>query len=155
VEDPTAALIEIEDLRRRLDGRRLPGAEIPVERYESALADHALLAPADVEHAHPLWLVVLALRGMGITVDELCDLAAQRPQDTLLFGNCALEQYRPLPVGHGFRITATVGPVTRKESRSGGALDFITVDVDVHDLEASDDGSVGHVTEGFVIKRGT
>jgi hypothetical protein len=152
---PTIGLIELDELRRKLDGQDLPGAELTVEAHESALADHALLAPAeDTDHAHPLWLLVLALRGMGITVDELCWRAAQRPQDTLLFGNCDIAQHHPVRVGHRFRTCASVGPVVRKESRGGGVLDFVTVRVEVHDLTVPSDGPVGAVTEGFIFKRG-
>jgi hypothetical protein len=154
------ALIDVEDLRRTLDGRELPGAEMTIEAYESALADYALLAPAtgngEADAAHPFWLLVLALRGMGISVDELCALAGQRTQDTLLFGNCGLAQHRPLPVGGRFRTTAVVGPVARKQSRGGGLLDFVTVRVEMHDLdEPGDAGPVGAVTNTYVFKRGS
>ncbi len=63
--------------------------------------------------------LVLSLRGgMGITVDELCALAAQRPpQDVLLFGNCEVVQHRPLRVGGAtIEVTATIEPVSRKET---------------------------------------
>jgi hypothetical protein len=149
----TTDLIGLDELRAALDGRELPGAELTIETYESALADHALLAPAgEAGAAHPLWLLVLAMRGMGISVDELCALAGQREQDTLLFGNCEITQHRAVPVAHRFRMTASAGPVARKESRGGGHLDFVTVRVAVHDL---DDGvEVGVVTNGFIFKRG-
>ncbi|GAA3238293.1 hypothetical protein GCM10017691_38230 [Pseudonocardia petroleophila] len=152
-----ADLIDVEVLRTALDGRELPGGELTVEAYESALADYALLAPdVDTEHAHPLWLLVLALRGMGISVDELCRLAGQRAQDTLLFGNCEIAQRRPVRVGHRFRMTASAGPVARKESRGGGHLDFVTVRVEVHDTaDGPHPGDpVGTVTNGFIFKRG-
>lgn len=149
--DVDTELIGLDELRERLDGRALPGAELTVEAYQSAIADHALLAPAeDTDHAHPFWLIVLALRGMGITVDDLCALAGQRGQDTLLFGTCGIEQRAPLRVGHTFRTSATVGPVARKESRGGGFLDFVTVRVEVEDSGEL----VGVVTEGFIFKRG-
>lgn len=144
-------LITVEALREALGGRDLPGAELTVEAFQSAIADHALLAqPEDTDHAHPFWLIVLALRGMGITVDELCALAGQREQDTLLFGTCGIEQLRPLHVGHAFTTTASVGPVARKESRGGGYLDFVTVRVEVSDAGER----VGLVNQGFIIKRG-
>ncbi|MDN5751032.1 MAG: hypothetical protein L0H64_21405 [Pseudonocardia sp.] len=155
--EPDADLIDVDALREALDGRDLPGAELTVEAYESALADYALLAPdEDTDHAHPLWLLVLALRGMGISVEGLCRLAGQRPQDALLFGNCEISQHRPVRVGHHFRMTASAGPVARKESRGGGFLDFITVRVEVHDTDDGDGavGPVGAVTNGFIFKRG-
>jgi hypothetical protein len=152
----SGALVGIDELREALDGRELPGAKLTIEGYESALADYALLAPAeDSDHAHPFWLVVLALRGMGIGVDDLCALAGQRPQDTLLFGTCEIGQHRPVRVGRAFRTTASVGPVRRKESRGGGYLDFVTVRVEVHEAGGADGaGPVGTVVQGFILKRG-
>ncbi|MCE3551139.1 hypothetical protein LWC33_06680 [Pseudonocardia sp. RS11V-5] len=149
--DLDTELIGLDDLRKALDGKTLPGDELTIEGYQSALADHALLAPAeDSDHAHPFWLIVLALRGMGITVDELCALAGQREQDTLLFGTCGIEQHSPPRVGHTFRTSATVGPVARKESRGGGFLDFVTVRVEIRDAGEL----VGVVNQGFIFKRG-
>ena len=147
-------LIELDELRTALDGRELPGDDIVVEPHESALADHALLAPAEpTDHAHPLWLLILALRGMGITVEELCVLAGQRPQDTLLFGTCGIVQHRPVRVGHRFHTVASAGDVVRKESRDGGLLDFVTVRVEVHDMTEPGAGPVGSVAQGFIWKR--
>jgi hypothetical protein len=149
------ALVDVGTLIQVLDGKELPGATITIEQYESALADYALLAPEDgSEHAHPMWLLVLALRGMGITVDELCVLAGKRAHDTLLFGNCEMTQNRPLRVGNTFAVTATVGPVSRKETRRGGILDFVTVRAAIFDKDDPADLPAGEVVNGFIFKRG-
>jgi hypothetical protein len=145
-------LISLAELEA-LDGRRLPGGELTITGYESALADHALLAPnVDAASAHPFWLLVLSLRGMGIDVDGLCALVHKRADDTLLLGTCELSQHRALPVGHAFATTAVIGPVLRKQSRSGAALDLVTVRVEVRDLD-TDGPPVGAVHMGYVIKR--
>jgi hypothetical protein len=144
-------LIELDALRAELDGRELPGAELTVERYESALADYALLASPG-EAAHPLWLLILAMRGMGISVDELCELAGKGPDDTLLFGNCEITAHRPLTVDRRYRMAAVAGPVNRKTSRGGGSLDFVPVRVTVHDAERGEE--VGVVCNNFIFKRG-
>lgn len=89
---------------------------------------------------------------MGISVDELCDLAAKRPQDTLLFGTCELNQHRPLRPGRTFTVSAQVRPVSRKVSRTGGVLDFVTVQTTVHD--DSDNDAVGDIVTGYIFKRG-
>lgn len=149
----TEALISLEDLQRDLDGRELPGGETTIEPYESALADHALLAPdQSADAAHPVWSVMLALRGMGISVDELCALAAKREQDTLMIGDCTLTLLSAIPVGRRLRTSAVVGPIARKESRSGAVLDFVPVRVAILDSLSGQELAV--VTNGYVIKRG-
>ncbi|SDU79271.1 FAS1-like dehydratase domain-containing protein [Gordonia westfalica] len=148
-------LPDIAKLKQSLDGRELPGSTITIEPYQSVLADYALEAGTDDSgDAHPLWGLVLSLRGMGITVDELCALAAQRPQDVLLFGNCEVVQHRPLRVGATIEVTATIEPVSRKETRHGGHLDFVTVRTAFHDRDGSSAGPVGEVVNGFIFKRG-
>lgn len=150
-----AELIDIAVLKQSLEGRELPGASITIEPYQSVLADYALEADADDSgDAHPLWGLVLSLRGMGITVVELCALAAQRPQDVLLFGNCEVIQHRPLRVGATIDVTASIESVSRKETRHGGHLDFVTVRTAFHDKDDSLAGPVGEVANGFIFKRG-
>jgi hypothetical protein len=89
---------------------------------------------------------------MGISVDELCVLAGKRDRDTLLLGNCAVDQVQPVRPGQRYRVTASTGPVGRKESRGGGALDFVPVRVAVHD--AGSGAEVGTVVNDYIIKRG-
>ncbi|HEX4247444.1 MAG TPA: hypothetical protein VH008_06225 [Pseudonocardia sp.] len=149
-------MIELAELRAGLDGRELPGGELAVPAYESALADHALLAGPAAEDpdgaAHPLWLLILAMRGMGVTVDELCALAGKCAEDTLLFGNCSLSQVRPVEVGGTYRVSATVGPVNRKTSRSGGVLDIVAVWVTIRSADTGE--PAGTVVNEFIFKRG-
>ncbi|MEY1673157.1 hypothetical protein AB4Z55_03165 [Gordonia sp. ABKF26] len=150
-----AGLIDITTLKDSLDGRRLPGATLTIEPFQSVLADYALLADGDdTGDAHPLWGLVLALRGMGISVDELCTLAGQRPQDVLLFGNCEIIAHRPLRVGATIDVTAMIEPVSRKETRHGGFLDFVTVRTAFIDRADSSGDPVGEVVNGFIFKRG-
>lgn len=149
------ALVDLDELRGRLGGRELPGAELTVSRHQAAIADHAFLAPDTVGSGegplHPTWFLVLALRGMGITVDELCALAAQRDGDTLLFGSCRLAQHRSPVAGQPLQTTARVGEVVRKQSRSGAVLDFVPVDVQFRDAVSGDD--LGALGMDFVFRR--
>lgn len=151
----STSLVDIAELKQSLDGRRLPGATLTIEPFQSVLADYALLADGDDSgDAHPLWGLVLALRGMGISVDELCALAGQRPQDVLLFGNCEVIAHRPLHVGATIDVTATIEPVSRKATRNGGFLDFVTVRTTFIDTSDPSGGPVGEVVNGFIFKRG-
>lgn len=140
------------ELSPDLVGRQLPGDQTTVTEFESRIADHALLRPNDdTTKAHSLWFLVIALRGMGISVDDLCELAAKRPQDTLLFGTCELEQRHPLVVGATYRTEASITDVARRTSRDGSALDSITVLVRLFDGDGRNMGSVDSV---YLFKRG-
>jgi hypothetical protein len=134
-----------------LTGRGLPGGSLVIEPYESAIADHALLAEGDHgDLAHPLWFVVTSLRCLGITVDELCALAGKTGADVLLFGECAIEQDHPLRVGGRYRTQAEVTAVDRRTTRDGGTLDSVEIRVALH----GDDGPAGAVTSTYLFKRG-
>lgn len=140
----------LEDLR----GRELPGGGLRIERWQSVLLDRALRAPAAVpgeEHlASPAWLVVASLRGMGITVDELCALAGQRTGDTLLFGGVVVEQSGDLPVDADYRTTASITDVASRTTRDGRTMDSVVVEVRVL---GPDDTERGAVTSTYLFKR--
>jgi hypothetical protein len=118
----------LESLRESLVGRALPGGSIRIERHESAIADHAVRATDDAGAvAHPIWFVIASLRGMGITVEELCELCGQAEGDTLLFGGVEVEQRVALEVGAEYVTDASVVGVERKTTRSGNLIDSVSV----------------------------
>jgi hypothetical protein len=148
-----AALSTIEDLQSALDGRMLPGGSLHIARHESAIADHALRSPdRDDDIAHPSWLVIAALRGMGISITELCGLAAMGPADTLLFGEVAVSHDRPLQVGRTYRTTARIDRIERHLTRHGRVLDSLGVTVRVADRDQRDHGTV---TSTYLFMRGS
>jgi acyl dehydratase len=133
----------LHDLQAALAGRSLPGGTLRIDRHESMIADHALRAPdRDDDLAHPLWFVIASLRGMGITVDELGDLAVKRPGDTLLLGGVTVTHDRPLHVGATYRTRAQVEHVDRQQTRSGRTLDRVVVTVRVQDDQGLHHGAV-------------
>jgi len=146
----------VEELDPNLAGRQLPGDLTTIARHQSAIADHALHAETDPdtgEYAHSIWFLIIALRGMGISVDELCALAEKRESDTLLFGTCGIDQIQPLVVGHTYRTTASIDSVNRRTSKDGSILDSLTVTVTLFDTGAPSE-AVGAVTSVYLFKRG-
>jgi hypothetical protein len=137
-----------------LRGRELPGGALRIERWQSVLLDRALRAPAAVpgeEHlASPAWLVVASLRGMGISVDELCALAEQQADDTLLFGGVVVQQCGDLPVDADYRTTAAISDVDSRTTRDGLTMDSVVVVVRVF---GPDDTERGAVTSTYLFKR--
>ncbi|MGW0021450.1 hypothetical protein ACWDUD_24300 [Rhodococcus sp. NPDC003382] len=146
----------VKELDPGLVGRQLPGDTTTISHHQSAITDHALHAASDPdagEHAHSIWFLIIALRGMGISVDELCALADKREGDTLLFGTCGIDQVQPLSVGHTYRTTASIDSVSRRTTRDGSVLDSLTVTVTLFDTTAPA-GPVGAVTSVYLFKRG-
>jgi hypothetical protein len=142
----------IEKLKAALEGRRFPGGLIGVERHESLIADHALRAEdGDRELAHPIWFVIASMRGMGISVDDLCELAGKEAGDTLLYGTVEVVLERPLEVDRTYRTTAEVTGVDRRTTRDGATLDSVVVRVGVRD----DAETYGSVTSTYLFKRGS
>lgn len=140
----------VDVLRRELTDRALPGGSITIEPHESFIADQALRATDDPQGvAHPIWFVIASLRGMGISVDELCALAHQSDGDTLLFGSCEVTQDAPLQAGREYVTTATVGAVNSRAMRDGSRLDSVEVVVRL----AEDGTAVGSVVSTYLFKR--
>ncbi|MCW2583821.1 MAG: hypothetical protein JWQ53_2611 [Klenkia sp.] len=138
-----------------LRGRALPGATVRIEQYQSAILDRAVRAPAPApgeEHlASPVWLAVASLRGMGISVEELCELAEKQTVDTLLFGGVTVAQVGELPVDTEYRTTAAITDVGSRTTRDGSVLDSVEV---VVRLLGPDDTERGTITSTYLIKRG-
>jgi len=154
----------IDELADRLSQRSLPGGRVTIEPHEAAIADVALRAVVDPQTAHPVWFVIASLRGMGITVDELCVLAEQKDHDALLFGSCEIRQIAPLRVGATYTTTAAIEGVTSRTTRDGYRLDSLQVRVVL--TEATPDSPrqgktaeptgtpVGEVVSVYLFKRG-
>ena len=143
--------ITVEELAG-LDGRVLPGGDIVVEPHENAILESALQSPeAEPGVAHPMWFVVISLRCMGVTVDELCDLAGKSEADTLLFGSCEIDQQMLLRVAGRYRAEAVVAATASRTTRDGSRLDSLTIRTEIF----SDGGEIaGAVTSTYLFKRG-
>ena len=144
--------VSVEDLQQRLAGKSLPGGSIIIEAHESAIVDDALRAEDVADGvAHPFWFIVTSLRCMGISVDQLCELAAQEDTDLLLFGRCDVEQDQPMLVGQSYSANAVISEVGSTTTRDGSRLDNIDVVVRIRD---AGDTAVGSVTSRYLFKRG-
>ena len=142
----------IELLKKELEGIKLPGSPLTISALESQVVDETARDPHnDTDLAHPIWFVIASLRGMGISVDELCALAHKGDNDTLLFGGVEVVQEQPLVVGRTLNVSSEIVDVERKSTREGGALDSLTI----RNVIADSSGDlVGTVTCAYLFKRG-
>jgi acyl dehydratase len=81
---------------------------------------------------HPSIGWFLAMRGGGVTIDELLGLFDVEPGTSTVLGEAELEFHAPLRVGSDYRTESTIAEVERKVGRSG-PFDRIVLRVDVLD----------------------
>ena len=143
--------VSIDILKDQLTGKVLPGGSIVIEPHEAAIVDDALRATDAADGiAHPFWFIVTSLRCMGISVDELCELATKSESDLLLFGRCDVAQQHPMLVGNSYTATAFISEVGSTTTRDGSRLDHIDVIVTITDAAEI---AVGSVTSRYLFKR--
>lgn len=144
------ASISLADLEQ-LVGHEFPPGEFTIEGYEHWLTLDAVGAidlPEGV--AHPMYAYYAALGGMGVTLDELFELAGSSAADGPMFGEAGLEFHELLHIGKTYRVEGEITAVTRKEGRRAGVFDIVTFELRVSDM----DGSVVSVsTNSFVFPR--
>lgn len=154
--------IPIATLQDELRDVVLPGGRIVIESHESFITDEALRSAPDPDGiAHPAWFIIASLRCMGITVDQLCELAHQEEGDTLLFGNCRVDQFHALRTGHSYVAAARIGDVDSRRTRDGSRLDSIEVVVQLHaeepgpdEVDVSPSGvAIGEIASTYLFKR--
>jgi len=138
-------------LQRRVVGHKLPGGSFEIAEYERWLGHDAMLAPPlPAGQLHPVWILLGALRGMGVSSEELVGLAEATPTDGVLFGETTLEQHRPLQAGRRYQVSGAVTDLTRRSGRRAGTMDLLTFELSITDP----DGTLAAVsTQTFIILR--
>jgi hypothetical protein len=140
---------DAEELRRRLVGHRFPGGSFRVAEYERWLSHDAMQA-GDLQPPvlHPVWILLGALRGMGITIEELIELADATPEDGVVFGETTLDQRRPLERDVDYAVRGEIVDVQRKQGRRG-PFDLVTFELQLDDAT----GPVAVNRQTFVFPR--
>ncbi len=142
---------DLDRLREQVIGHRLPGGDFEIADYERWLGHDAMLAPPLPDGLlHPVWILLGALRGMGVDTDELVGLVEAKPDDGVLFGETTLEQHAPLRSGVRYTVTGEVTDLVRRTGRRAGTMDLFTFELSIHDP----DGTLAAVSgQTFVIMR--
>ena len=129
---PGSAAESFSVLRSRLNGLALPGGTFHVAGHERWLSHEAMQSPAvEAPFLHPVWILLGGLRGMGLTLEALMDLARPGPGDTTLLGETEVEQHVPLRADVDYTVTGSVAGLTRKKGQRSGTLDIMTVRLEI------------------------
>jgi hypothetical protein len=128
--------VEFDVLRGRVVGTLLPGGTFSVAEYERWLSHDAMQSPPLPEGMlHPVWVLLGALRGMGMTLEELTAIADAG--DGTLFGETELLQYQPLRTGVVYSVRGAITDMTRRQSRKIGLMDLMTFRIEIIDPAAN------------------
>ncbi len=123
---------EFQALHDRVVGTQLPGGTFIVAEYERWLSHDALQSPPLPEGLlHPVWVLLGALRGMGITLGEL--MAIAEAGEGTMFGETELEQVEPLRTGVVYLVRGSITQLARRESRKMGPMDLMTFRLEIVD----------------------
>jgi hypothetical protein len=142
---------DIEALQARLAGYQFPGGTVRVQPHEAWLGHDAMaVPPAQAGTLDPLWILVVGLRGMGVGIAKLADLAGAGPKDTMLFGELGLEQHAVLRTGVDYQVSGTIVAVSRHHGRRAGLFDQL----DFHLKISGPDGAAhAEVSSSFLFRR--
>lgn len=91
---------------------------------------------------HPVFASVAALRGLGISIDELCRLCEFELARGPMLGECQLEFRRPLQTEVEYATTVVINDMVRSVSRTLGVLDRLQFTVTLVEPGAGDAATV-------------
>ncbi|MBO9577909.1 MAG: hypothetical protein J7480_03960 [Microbacteriaceae bacterium] len=125
---------DIDALRERAVGHRFPGGVFRVAEYERWLSHDAMHSPPIAGRIlHPVWILLGALRGMGVTIDELTALAEAGAHDGTVFGETVMEQHAPLQAEVEYVVRGGVTDLVRRTGKRAGLMDLMTFRLELVD----------------------
>ena len=138
------------ELRARVEGYRLPGGGFRVTPHERFLSHDAMGAPGIPDPVlHPVWILLGALRGMGLTIEDLVGVAEATPQDGVLFGSTELKQLSPLRAGVDYVVEGEIKELSRHHGKRAGTMDRLVFEMRI----ASQEGLCAVNEQTFLIMR--
>ena len=148
---------EFDSLRERIVGYELPGGTFDVAEYERWLSHDALKSPRlGAGILHPVWILVGALRGMGISTEQLLEVAGARTDDGVLFGETTLRQSRPLLADTTYQVEGEITSLTRRQGQRAGVMDLMVFVLRILDPQDGDpaDRVIAEASQTYILMRG-
>lgn len=117
-----------------LVGTRFPGGTATIEPYQHWLTCDVVESPLPAGGvAHPLYVYLGAMAGMGLSIEELFALCHATSADGPMFGECATRIHRPLHVGATYTVRGGIVDVQRKEGKRAGVFDIVAFELELVD----------------------
>lgn len=129
----------------------LPGGSYRISAAENAAVCAAVGAtPRQDGRAHPIFYYLATQNGMGITVGGLFDLCQFDPADGPLMVSTKVQFHDPILVDADYLVRGEIIGLTRKPSRTFGAVDLFEFALR---LERPEGGVVSECVNAWVLPR--
>ena len=140
----------IEELES-LVGRQFPGGTYALEPWRAWLTNDVIGAPQRTDGvAHPMFCYYAAMAGLGITINEMFTLCYASADDGPMFGECDIQQLRPLEIGATYTVRGEITSAVRKQGERTGTFDIVAFRLEV----IAPDGEVSSVvSNSFIFPR--
>ena len=134
-----------------LIGRQFPGGTYAVEPWRVWLTNDVIGAPQRTDGiAHPMFCYYAAMAGLGISIDEMFILCYASASDGPMFGECDIQQLRPLKIGATYTVRGEITSAVRKQGVRTGTFDIVAFQLEV----VAPDGEVSSVvSNSFIFPR--
>ena len=130
----TLPLPNIESLAASLRGRQLPGGSYRISLDDSRIV--ASMCAGTGGSPHPVFACVVALRGLGVSIDELCRLCEFELAHGPMLGECQLEFRRPLQADINYTTSVIIDDLVRSTGHASGTMDRLRFSVTFNQLDA-------------------
>ena len=134
-----------------LVGWQFPGDTYTLEAWRVWLTNDVIGAPQRSDGiAHPMFCYYAAMAGLGISIDEMFTLCHASADDGPMFGECDIQQLRPLEVGATYTVRGQITSAVRKQGARTGTFDIVAFRLEV----VAPDGEVSSVvSNSFIFPR--
>jgi hypothetical protein len=123
---------DFEALQARVVGYQLPGGVFTVADYERFLSHDAMKSPKlPAGVLHPTWVLLGALRGMGMTMEEVSEVAGATEDDVVMFGQSTIDQLVPLRSEISYTVAGEIRSLTQKQGKRGGTMHSYEVELTI------------------------
>lgn len=127
-----SGLPDLAALRERLLGFKLEGGPVIVPSHERVIGHRALACDAtDGDYLHPVWAILLGLRGMDMSFDDLFELAGATVEEGIYFGEACVDLQCDLKAGTTYQVTGRITDLVRRQGKTVGTFDVVTFELDL------------------------
>ncbi len=121
-----------------LAGHTFPGGTYTLPSYVSWLWTDAARLPPDPQIAHPGLIYLVAIRGSGVSIQDIFDLMDATADSGVVFGEYQVQVNGTLRPNATYDCDAEVISVERKSGRRAGVFDKLSFRVSIREQGATE-----------------